>query len=867
MGVSIPTYKPGDRLQADTINQLIRNSGVSSPNSYSGGGANSIMPSPLNEQSMADLTQSNITEIKAHSVVYCTPMEADKTYLWTMTKRSGSQAYFSMHSEIMDIVGTDTRKWGPEEDPNAPNPTANSMLPPIAAPTEGKRMIALEPMVPGKKYVLRSQTGLNAGDVCAWNGDHLVLAANEAEAEFIVQKFQWIETPPSFTSVTYPEPLFDPARLTLAPWLYILHEVEGWMPRYVTYMGYNQNTLTWELMSKWLVFADNMFPDNIIPGFPELLGLKEGYAVRMSRPADFKNPAPQGFVEAVYKPTEQEPSTTGTGTVVLPVCASLVPADVIPRPTSLTYYTNDFTTSDFRSPEGYMAPFPLDSLSMQAASFIASKSMGIVLPDTEAPVYETLRYSSHETIPYVRWKQWTTGEAPFDPTVPPTDLSSRFHVTSRWEIAAEATNTNTGQQTILYKCTGTYSPRSTGDPVYADMYTQSLPLYIKRIKPQTQANMAKMYTLPWLLLSTCGWLAYEYDLSDIEEEVIVVPRPTAPGTWVPEATDEQGNCTFAWGQNNESQFVVPRQPVDTVLAAYGTARFISANRSDGSCTWGFTPDTNIVYDQEACFPFFCGLTPQNQMMGTTDTKKAQIKNYPAYSPTSDRNEILMPGESVAYTIKTIELQYQVKKTLVDPDYVDPVPEGEEPPAPPVYVPYTCEWKYAEIVPPDVYHTELSGTPYVRILDVTKQKPTTAEIEAEYISADDYWMRNWTYIDSAPDLKVPNHIYYAVLALTDNQVPSIREPYGAFNDCQNLANLGVFVKLDYNNYLYSCACRLDYIPYGYAVPSKTPSCFYKATAAENCAPRMKGIVYDIVRQDNELVLTAGCYIPCSTLTQM
>lgn len=865
MGISIPEYKPGDRLQADTVNQLIRNTGITAPNSYSGGGANSIMLPPLNNQSMADLTQSTITEVKAHSVIYCTPMESDKTYLWTMTKRSGSQAYFSMHSEIMDIVGTDTRKWGPEEDPNAPNPTANSMLPPSTAPTEGKRMIALEPMVPGQKYVLRSQSGLVAGDVCAWNGDHLVIAVDEAEAEFIVQKFQWIETPPSFTSVAYPEPLFDPARLTLSPWLYIYHEIEGWMPRYVTYQGYNQNTLTWETMSKWLLFADNMFPDDILPGFPELLGLKKGYAAKMSRPATYKNPTPQGYVEAVYKPTEQEPLTTGTGTVVLPVCSSLVPAEVLPRPNAMTYYTNTFTTSNLRSPEGYMASFPVDGSGYQAAGFLAAKSMGIVLPDTEDPDYELLYYSAVETIPYVRWAQWSTGDALFDTSVPPADLASRFNVTFAWEETASITVG--GNRTVLYKCIGTYSPKTTGEVVYADLYTQTVPLYMKRIEPQTHANMAQIYTLPWLSASSCGWLSYEYDISDVEEEIIVVPRPTTPGVWVPGSSDDTGTCTFLWGRNNTDHFTVPRQPVDVVLAAYGTVRFISANRNDGSCTWGFTPDSRIVYDQEACFPFFCGLTPQIQLMGTTDTKKAQIKNYPAYAPTADRNEILMPGEAVEYTLKTVELHYLVKRTLVEPGYTDPVPEGDDDPPPPAYVPYTCEWTYAEITPPSVYHTELSGTPYVKILDVTKQKPTNAELNAEYITSDDYWLYNWTYLDNAPELKVPNHIYYAVVTLTENSVPSIREPYGAFNDCQNLANIGLFVKIDYNNLLYSCACRLDYIPYGYAVPSKTPSCFYKATAAENCAPRMKGIVYDIVRQDNELVLKAGCYIPCSTLTQL
>lgn len=817
MAIGSAKYKPGEKLQASTINDLILNTGITTQNGFTGGGLNMILNPPLNKQSMADLTHSAIAKLKTHSIVYCSPLEPDEEFLWTTTKRTTSQAYYTQNNTIMKIKGT-KKKDG----------TASS--------SEGKRMIALEPMISGGKYVLRCQSGLKAGDACAWDGEKLIKTVNKFDAEFFVQRYIYIPTPPDFTSAANYEDLFDPRRGTYSyPPQHILYEYANTVPR-------KEN-------GKWIMFADIMFPDmeinGVLPGFPSLKNYKIHNIGQAQRPMTYKNPTNQAFVEVVYRPTDQAEEETGTATVTLPIYSAFIGKPVIPRPNGT--WDSEGVYLPTRSEYGYLFGWESNCL-RYSAGLLAAKSMGMIFPDTATKQYQLARYCSTQRVHTIRWEE-TSGKTP---TKIPEDLSSKYDVKAEWSFVALATS-KSGENSYLWKGNISYLPSPTGEYIYPDIYSETIPVYVTRLVPYAEPEVK----LARFLFSgvddigevNLGCVDYVYDYDD-SPELIEIPRPNCPGSFIRAASD--GDCFYSYGNTT---FQLPRQDPKEALPDCDF-EWLSCD-GNGTSVWRFTPKY-MKYDALEDFPFFAGLTPKNAVAITFDKRKAQLANYPAYAPTLDYGEFLNIGEKVSYTIKTVQFTYTVRKTIEDPSFVDPEPD-------PTFVTHTAEWKYAEVVPTDIYHTEISGTPALSLVRCERVDPTTDEIQKGIINDNDYWVHNWCKIDFIPITKIPLTTYMTLLQ-TDDGVPILREPYGAFNDCNNVGNLGLFIKVDSEGRTYACTCHLDYIPYGYAVPSKTPSCFYKATAADNCAPRLKGITYDIVRQNGILSLKGGCYIPCSSLTQ-
>jgi hypothetical protein len=137
----------------------------------------------------------------------------------------------------------------------------------------------------------------------------------------------------------------------------------------------------------------------------------------------------------------------------------------------------------------------------------------------------------------------------------------------------------------------------------------------------------------------------------------------------------------------------------------------------------------------------------------------------------------------------------------------------------------------------------------------------------YASSDDYYLNNYDKLDQPPSggFRYPyGGAFY--LQLQDGQ-PLIEQPFGIFNDCEHATLMGLFSQADTEGILYAMTARMDYVPFGYAVETQSPACFYKVTAEENCAPRMVGIRYDVVREDRALYIKGACYKPCTSLTKM
>ena len=139
-GLSIPPYQPGEPLKASTVNALIRSIGGTPAEGASGHGINTSVESAKNTQIIAENVPAGLL---SHSVMYY---------------RSSDQTW---HEE--QIAGT--------------IPCTNSNR----VPYSGK--LAMTPLVPGQKYVLRGN--LPNGTGAKWGGTELT-PADDLEAEFIV---------------------------------------------------------------------------------------------------------------------------------------------------------------------------------------------------------------------------------------------------------------------------------------------------------------------------------------------------------------------------------------------------------------------------------------------------------------------------------------------------------------------------------------------------------------------------------------------------------------------------------------------------------------------------------------------------------
>lgn len=870
-------YKKGDVLQASTINALQDNTGFYTNSGMVGGGTNVLLTKPANEQNMADLTDSGITEVKSHSVIYCLP-KTSGGYQWSKTKLANGQAYYTLANESFLVMGTVVN--GPSGVPSDP---------PRTSAAEGKRMVAVQPMIPGQRYVLRSQDSLEEGTACIWNGVKLIPATREELADFIIYRFEFNPTPPPYTEMLFGErPRQTPMDIEHEKVYYGPESPVGWAPMpsidgvartrskldgrvwsandgmispgIVPY--YYRNDAEDILVDKW--FADNVFAlDGKMPGYPDAVAAGEAArtANSINRPVTYKNPTGAGYSEAIYRPSPEMDEGDGTAVVKFPIQAILTYMDIDPRPNGSSNRLANTTVATTMDDHGYNYVWSDSEPRSRAASFFNAKCLGLVEPVGVEVGYQKAYYSKADG--RITWEMFVvvagSGSAPSNP---PSEWSGLL------DISCTYTNVHSyqvdGITENVYRVTGEFLPAPTGTPIYADLNTRSVPLYRRKMKVATSASAPMFHSaIPNSnVKSTAGWIKYEYDYQNdtetnaVPKEEVKIPPPSIPGaTFI--SADEDGACTFRFPDDTE--YTTPRQ---TQLSGYGDFEFKSCSQTTGICTYEFTPDSRD-YDNNSDFPFWYGITPQKKMMGTFQTKNAQKDWVPAISPTSDYDEILSPGIVVPYEEKTIQLHYRVHAKYVEGDeYVAPG-EGEED----RYYDYETPFKFAVVTPPEKYHTDIAGTPTLKIVKLTRELPTEEEIDGHVIDEQDCWITSLAYIDTFPATRSPGELTYAVVQLNANWTANIREPFGAFNDCSNAGNLALFMRYDVTGIEYPCCCRLDYIPYGYAVPSKTPSCFYKATTEENCAPRMRGVPYDILRQeDTELSLKGACYVPCTTLAR-
>ena len=727
-------------------------------------------------------------------------------------------------------------------------------------------------MIPGAKYVLRADNDLGQNDACIWNGTKLVLANSTDKAEFFVQQFELNLTPPPYDSALFGErPRFTPMLVEHEGWFLTAEELAN--TAYCNGLiaqGYVINTDTTSPNYGWVApgwipnavrneyFADNVYPENgLLPGFE---GVQAGHASKLNRPVTFQNPPPTGYAEAIYRPVD-EVELDGEGIIMAPIAPLLTYSDVVPRPNGrLRQCPSDAEERGCNRTDPWLTDDNAHHrLVPVAASYIAARCMGLVAPLDALPEYWQATHASDETIP-CGMVVVTDGEVV--PTLPPAAWRGRMCLEVEYTLMGWYTLH--GNRKNIYWATGTYKPGYATIPIYADPVTQTVPLYVRKLKVAKKANVPIVSAfIDRTEESTCGWYAYTYDCNIEEEEepeTVVIPRINCDGgTFV--SADSEGTCTYQFPGDILMQ--MPRQAplYSQAEHGYGSWEFKSCDTATGSCLWEFSPYRHDSFPFS--HPFDTGVTYADPLAVTTKKSRAQMAWLPAICRTTDYNEPLVPGMKVQYTTETVDLCCLVHPRYVEEDYEEPEDEDEEVKYYDFYVPFT----YAVVTPPDTYHTDITGTPELKIVKLTIEWPTEKEIAEDKIIADgDYWITNREYVDSFPTTRAPGELYYAAVELTDQYVPVIREAYGAFNDCENEGNLAVFMRKDAYDTEYTCCVRLNYIPYGYALPTKTPSCFFKATTIENCAPRMKGSMYDLYRQDSELYVKGACYIPCSVLKQ-
>jgi len=851
MTLPLRPYKPGEQLQADTVNRLLRNSGgPSAQNGIFGDGMNFIIPSPLNEQSMADLTDSDVGTVKSHSVIYCKPTES--AHKWSTVRRRGSQPFYTLGNSSIDVVGSQKT-----------DITGAPYSPPQITGKGERKMIACEALIPGKKYVLRAQPGFMAeGQLCEWDGERLIASSNELKAEFIVLRHQ-VTGPPEapVLNAMNADPLFNPLRL------------EGYGPiRGKVEIGFEMSPHPADprLGDQQGFYLDNVWPR---PPGVDINGNISGIGSMVDPIIPDDLPGTSGYVEALYKPVPDTDLEGGEALVVLPISPQLSFADVNPRPNG---YTKSRGTSSDADKLGFLQHDVLDATQI-AASYLGAKSMGLIEPvlgDLGLP--QCAYYSGADKVPIETFAMIKKGDAA--PTkVPQEYLDGRHHnIETGWVwTQLFSFKSSTDEEYVVYEGGGKYTPHTTGVQMFLDPFTKTKPAYMRRVRVDALGNTPGIHQLidgseeP----STCGWLKFEYDWGSgaggsspqVEKEIIKLPRPNPAIIGVfKEADASTGEATFEYedGGSIKTYKRNPQQPINGDTN-YGMYDLVSCDPQTGECTWEFTPKY-IEYDQINSFPFWPGITSVNRMMVTSKPRLAhkETKQWiPAFCKESDRNEILIPGERIQYEMKAIELLYYVHRDFIkDPD--DPTKTWYE---------YPVDFVYAEVTPPERYLTDIEGTPHIKFVDIARRRPTNDEIDVQkIITEDDFWITKRAYIKELPNLREPNHIYYAAMRLTEgNSKPDMREPFGAFNDCENKASIALFMKRDRFSLEYPNSVNLTFVPFGYAVPSKTPSCFYKATAQENCAPQLVGQQYRLVRDDTnfQLMLAAACYVPCSTLTTL
>ena len=367
--------------------------------------------------------------------------------------------------------------------------------------------------------------------------------------------------------------------------------------------------------------------------------------------------------------------------------------------------------------------------------------------------------------------------------------------------------------------------------------------------------------------TTAGWIEYAY-----YDEVVEFPEPERFDVQCPDYRDYgvtevkvKGDEWVFYGLDEEGKtkqyakinpiYLTPFATMYSRTAEFGSAVVVDITKERAIIAYNPSFDrkgnrNSVSYDQLRSFPFYVDeLPPVTLPLLTTMEYKAQRTDFvPAICPHLDQNEVILPGTIVEVSERKINL-YPDKKNRNS----------------------HVEFKYFICEPPESYSTTAEGTPYTQVLRFKREEPTPSDLEDRLIEDDDLWITSIVRVPKLPSCEVGGTEYYVGISLTVDGTPRIRQPYGIFNDCDNQAHLGLFIKRSVRGLSYPTSFHIDYVPYGYAVPAKTPACYYK-TSGDNCAANIISPQYIIKRvakgglSDNfTLQLTGACYVPGSSLT--
>jgi hypothetical protein len=523
------------------------------------------------------------------------------------------------------------------------------------------------------------------------------------------------------------------------------------------------------------------------------------------------------------------PVTRIEATVVLPISCTVgfYNCEPAPQERPINYETKLPTNTLLTNP--IMSDF--------SAGFIAAKSMGLIKRDNieyrPVPAY----YSSSEPIPVFDWRV-----SEEEPATPPDWIGS-------WTVFFEYPF-DLGR---LYRFSGYRRPPVIGEKMYADPETLTVPLYRLRLEVEQNSGIACIEPCT-PSFDNSGWVRLKY--IDGGDEIVELPPPVPPPGWTFVEYDFGGNMilkkTFVKPREDEDDepeireetIALPSQPGNT---GAGNFYFQSCNTLTGYCTYRYIPRT-VTYEQCSEFPFWFGLTGPDRWSLTSNINDAQLNYDPCVCDYLDRNERLIPGQKLEYAAKKTVLTYDLPDTLDEANR-----RGE------------LEFEYCSVTPPKEYTASFEGTPRMLVHQFSKG---TKVMHGTYLSPTDYYLGDYQVFDEAP----PDGFVYPYkgafyIEFENSYTPIVDQPFGIFNDCENAALMGIFLREDENYIKYFMTARLDYVPFGYAIETRTPSCFYKVTAEENCAPRMVGVRYSVIRVDRELYIQGACYKPCTSLTQM
>lgn len=872
-------YKPKDKLRASTINNVLRDSQFFTNSGMMGGGMNSVYISPTNSQGLADITHSNLGDVLSHSVIYAVAQDDGTGFRWYRTRQKGSQAYYTLGNSQIECVGTVVG-----EDENGD---------PIVSENENKIMVAVKPMVIGEKYVLRCQGTLEHGMAAYWNGYRLYPISGNHHREFVTQRTETnVQLPFDASGVTdagipfKPEALYSEnrpftgqvvvtAETTQTPiarpdgWTYTtaLTDMDGnlvpgaigpggqfWIESSGLIGKVIPYTTTDTASGKtfWHGFVDPLFPEGVelqgwLDANSQSIVSSSSYASGLDAPMRYEQAAERDYAEAVYNPVadaeEDESLAEGLARIVFPVNYPPVNHLLVPDPRG--YIELDL----------HGAVESGNDKKVTARGFTAC-AMGLAeIVGAETP-YQKAMWSSKARIPFEVYVLTSTRDAP---TEPPYGYEGCYGLQYTWSYM----HTLRVSDTYLFKCSGTFSPDPLGTAVAVTldpMNEAGVECYQRKFSVVEENSYVKRTSE--LFLNVPYEFAYKYDTA--EGETVIVPPPKIAGcvfdhAHISENSAHEIESVDFYYKCGDETFHIPSAGYDAVLdGVFGSNNWTlkSVDAQTGFATYEYSDTDEYVFSiQPGAFMFWYGLT-DSWMPPTTKKACAQKQYYPVYSPDSDRNEVLVPGETFRFTPVHLSLHSYVDASSV------PGSNGSG-----TIATESVDWTYLSLIPPEKYHTDISCTPYTKVREIKYHKPTSTDenIVGGLIQEDDLFIDSVQDLDTAPETNTPHTIRYCV-PRTTNSVVDVYEPFGAFNDCTNTESLALFIKTDSDDVKYPCTCRLDYIPYGYAIPTKTPSCFYKATTTDNCAPRLKGVVYDITRVDKQLVVNGGCYVPCSSLAQ-